>query len=201
MGDRPGSPMRLLLVLVTVLLVTQDWAGNLTDREALKQELFVQKLASKLFLNTRHGNRMKREITSIQHPSSSYQSDGTSKGGVMASKNGHCSRKSFKINFDEIGWTHILAPKEIEYFFCEGVCDPLTVGPRVFTTSAAFVLYKLGLSPNTVIDGSCCSPSHLTSIELLVQTQPTSWDITDNPMDNLEVKSVFDTEKSNHLIY
>ena len=110
MSDRPESPMRLLLVLVTVTL---GWAGNLTDREVLKQELFVQKLASKLFLNTRylqysgqniyenynpkirHGSRMKREITSIQHPSSSYHSDGTmkgSKGGVMASKNGHCSR-------------------------------------------------------------------------------------------------------------
>jgi len=181
--------MRLLLVLVTVTL---GWAGNLTDREVLKQELFVQKLASKLFSNTRHGSRMKREITSIQHPSSSYHSDGTMKGGVMASKNGHCSRRSFKINFDEIGWTHILAPKEIEYFYCEGVCDPLTVGPRVFTTSAAFVLYKLGLSPNTVIDGSCCSPSHLTSIELLVQTQPSSWDITENPMDNLEVITIPD---------
>ena len=43
----------------------------------------------------RHGSRMKREITSIQHPSSSYHSDGTmkgSRGGVMGSKNGHCSR-------------------------------------------------------------------------------------------------------------
>ena len=30
---------------------------------------------------------------------------------------------------------------QIEYFYCEGMCDPITVGPRVFTTSAAFVLY------------------------------------------------------------
>ena len=51
MSDRPESPMRLLLVLVTVTL---GWAGNLTDREVLKQELFVQKLASKLFLNPRY---------------------------------------------------------------------------------------------------------------------------------------------------
>ena len=51
MSDRPESPMRLLLVLVTVTL---SWAGNLTDREVLKQELFVQKLASKLFLSPRY---------------------------------------------------------------------------------------------------------------------------------------------------
>ena len=25
-----------------------------------------------------------------------------------------CGRKSFKINFDEIGWNHILAPKEVK---------------------------------------------------------------------------------------
>ena len=47
---------------------------------------------------------------------------------------------------------------------------------------------KLGMSSNTPIDGSCCSPSHLTSIELLVQTKPFSWDMTDNPMENLEVR-------------
>ena len=98
---------------------------------------------------------------------------------------------------------------QIEYFYCEGVCDPVTVGPRVFTTSAAFVLYvsstssiaisyllpgvqKLGLSPGAVIDGSCCSPSHLSSLELLVQTQPDSWDVTDNPMANLEVVTIPD---------
>ena len=42
--------MRRLLVLITVTL---SWAENLTDREVLKQELFVQKLASKLFSNKR----------------------------------------------------------------------------------------------------------------------------------------------------
>lgn len=78
----------------------------------------------------------------------------------------------------------------------------------MFTTSAAFVLYvsteyyryllpptwlqKLGLSPGSVIDGSCCSPSHLSSLELLVQTQPDSWDVTDNPMANLEVVTIPD---------
>ena len=42
--------MRRLLVFITVTL---SWAENLTDREVLKQELFVQKLASKLFSNIR----------------------------------------------------------------------------------------------------------------------------------------------------
>ena len=53
-------------------------------------------------------------------------------------------------------------------------------------------MQKLGLSPGTVIDGSCCSPSHLSSLELLVQTQPDSRDVTDNPEANLELAYIPD---------
>jgi len=190
--------MKLFIISITLAAATFSYK-NMTDREVLKQEIFVQKLASKMNHHLRQRN--KRDISSIQHPPHlTEQFQPFSKKEKVPSlhnlmeedENTHCTRRSIKINFDDIGWTHILAPKEIEYYYCVGVCDPITVGPKVFTTSAAFVLYKLGLSPNTVIDASCCSPSHLTGIELLVQTQPDDWETMENPMDNLEVITIPD---------
>ena len=59
---------------------------------------------------------MKREITSIQHPQSLFAKDYKAKqdpSSLMEPTNGHCARKSFTVNFDEIGWSHILAPKQV----------------------------------------------------------------------------------------
>ena len=55
------------------------------------------------------------------------------------------------------------------------------------------LLQKLGLSSVTEIDSACCSPSHLTSIELLVDTRPDLQPgaLTDT-MENLEVITVPD---------
>ena len=51
-------------------------------------------------------------------------------------------------------------------------------------------MQKLGLSNNSVVDSPCCSPSHLTSAELLVDTRP---DLPYNdPLDNLEVITIPD---------
>ena len=56
------------------------------------------------------------------------------------------------------------------------------------------LLQKLGLSSMTVIDSACCSPSHLSSIELLVDTRPDLQYVAlaDNTMDNLEVITIPD---------
>ena len=56
------------------------------------------------------------------------------------------------------------------------------------------MLQKLGLSSMTVIDSACCSPSHLSSIELLVDTRPDLQYVAlaDNTMDNLEVITIPD---------
>jgi len=195
--------MKLLILLFSITITVMTMANkNLTDREILKQEIFVQKLASRLN-QLQPQLRKKREITSIQNPSPEMLE--TFKQLTTNQKNGHshlsfyephgCSKKSIKINFDDIGWHHILAPKEIEYFYCEGLCDPVTVGPRIFTTSAAFVLYKLGLNPDSVVDGSCCSPSHLSAIELLVRNVPEDemeWGGMEDTMSNLEVITIPD---------
>jgi len=195
-----------LLILAIAMTITVIMANfetkNLTDREILKQEIFVQRLASRLN-HLQPNQRKKREITGIHNPSPEMLEKFQQLS--MNQKNGQshlpplephaCGKKSIKINFDDIGWNHILAPKEIEYFYCEGFCDPVTVGPRIFTTSAAFVLYKLGLTPNSVVDGSCCSPSHLSPIELLVRNVPEEemeWGGRVDTMNNLEVITIPD---------
>ena len=60
--------------------------------------------------------RNKREITDISNPSrmlseeAGRQNSGGDRGGL-------CSRKTLRINLDDIGWTHILAPKEGKPYF------------------------------------------------------------------------------------
>ena len=73
--------------------------------------------------------RSKREITSISNPPgfSFDEANGLgSLGGLAepqgeveskASVTGPCSRQSVTINFEEIGWTHILAPREVSCEF------------------------------------------------------------------------------------
>ena len=65
--------------------------------------------------------RKKREIEAVQAPTLEefeaklkrhhQKKEVAGLGGVDP---GHCSRKSIIVNFDEIGWTHILAPKEVK---------------------------------------------------------------------------------------
>ena len=69
--------------------------------------------------------RSKREITSISNPPSFSveEADVTGWLGGLVEPLGEleseprvsrpCSRQSVRINFEEIGWTHILAPKEV----------------------------------------------------------------------------------------
>ena len=76
--------------------------------------------------------RSKREITSISNPPSYSLEEANvigSRGGLVeppgeleskASVTGPCSRQSVRINFEEIGWTHILAPREVSPPHC---CD------------------------------------------------------------------------------
>ena len=61
-------------------------------------------------------------------------------------------------------------------------------------TDQDLLLQKLGLSSVTKIDSACCSPSHLTSVELLVDTRPDLQYVAlaDNTMDNLEVITIPD---------
>ena len=53
------------------------------------------------------------------------------------------------------------------------------------------VLQKLGMSGNTVLDSACCSPNHLSSLELLV-TKHNQEINQDNPLSNLEVITIPD---------
>ena len=84
--NRPGSAQARTLCTKTCLKII------------LKSKVFQilkRKQLYNLSKQIRQGSRMKREITSIQHPTSSYHSDGTmkgSKGGVLGAKNGHCAR-------------------------------------------------------------------------------------------------------------
>ena len=55
------------------------------------------------------------------------------------------------------------------------------------------MLQKLGLSSVTVIDSACCSPSHLASVELLVDTRPDlQYAAVSDSLDNLEVITIPD---------
>ena len=53
--------------------------------------------------------RYRREITDISNPSGILSEEPVR----QTSTPGLCSRKTVRINFDDIGWTHILAPKEV----------------------------------------------------------------------------------------
>ena len=104
-------------------------------------------------------SRSKREIVDI-----SDSENWNAEESLSAPVTGQCSRHSVKINFEDIGWTHILAPKQvslsieqlieyqltsdgkIDYYYCEGDCQPVRVGPEVFTTSAAYILFVIRLS-------------------------------------------------------
>ena len=54
-------------------------------------------------------------------------------------------------------------------------------------------LKALGVSNRTVPASPCCSPSQLTSTELLVNTRPDlPYHVGDNPVENLEVITIPD---------
>merc|ERR1712013_338689 len=187
MRARPTSHSMIAIIMLSLSMLISS-ADKMKDMQVLKREIFLQKLAAKIDQHT--GTRMKRDIVSIHSPPPApVLISGEDEN--QSPNSGHCTIRSININFDQIGWTHILAPKQISYQYCAGVCDPVTVGPQVFTTSAAYVLYKLGMSGNTVLDSACCSPNHLSSLELLV-TKHNQEINQDNPLSNLEVITIPD---------
>ena len=119
----------LVLLAISLVFSSQD---KLTDRQVIKKEIFIQKLAAKMdnqtgwverkfwthfFLNS-FSARSKREIVSIHSPPLSPIPDpgedqNQSSISGLAEQLQHCSLRSIIINFDMIGWTHILAPKEV----------------------------------------------------------------------------------------
>ena len=54
------------------------------------------------------------------------------------------------------------------------------------------MLQKLGLSGHTVLDSACCSPNHLSPLELLVTGHNLAQVDEDNPLSNLEVITIPD---------
>ena len=48
------------------------------------------------------------------------------------------------------------------------------------------------MSGNTVVDSSCCSPNHLSPLELLVKGPNEEDENPDNPLSNLEVITIPD---------
>eukprot|EP00091_Calanus_sinicus_P008369 TRINITY_DN20439_c0_g1_i1.p1 TRINITY_DN20439_c0_g1~~TRINITY_DN20439_c0_g1_i1.p1 ORF type:complete len:141 (-),score=35.78 TRINITY_DN20439_c0_g1_i1:65-463(-) len=118
-----SAHMLVALVLLTISAVLAS-SDNLTDRQVIKKEIFIQRLAAKIDSHTRVRN--KREIVSIHSPplppmpNPGEDQNQSSISGVDEQQQ-HCSMRSITVNFDTIGWTHILAPKEISYHYCE-VC-------------------------------------------------------------------------------
>ena len=122
----------LVLLAISILLASSD---NLSDRQVIKKEIFIQKLAAKMDTQIRWvkdhlksysvsrnvyhlSARSKREIISIHSPPlppMPYPGDDENQSSIsgLAEQQQHCSLRSLSINFDTIGWTHILAPKEV----------------------------------------------------------------------------------------
>merc|ERR1719150_1227503 len=114
--------MRLVISVSALLAVV--FSLNVSTRRTVKREIFIQQLASKIASGMER--RAKRMVPDISSPAN-LSSPGSSAG--------HCSRHSVKINFNDIGWTHILAPRQVDFYYCQGDCRPLIVGPSAFTTS------------------------------------------------------------------
>ena len=129
-----------LLIPMAVLVVLVFSRNDLSSEKILKREMFLQKLASGLSSESRQVDfnfqnvsstknifrrRSKREITSISNPPSFSVEEAKvigSRGGLVEPLgeleseprvSRPCSRQSVRINFEEIGWTHILAPREV----------------------------------------------------------------------------------------
>ena len=49
----------------------------------------------------------------------------------------HCCMDSVEIDFHDLGWKFVIAPRTVEYKFWRGSCNQELVGPSVFTSAAA----------------------------------------------------------------
>merc|ERR1712142_222828 len=98
------------VMILMAFSTTITSAENLRDMPIIKREVFLQKLAAKIDKQT--GMRMKRDIVSIHSPPPApVLIPGEDQNQSSTAQ--HCSLRSVNINFDQIGWTHILAPKEV----------------------------------------------------------------------------------------
>ena len=95
--------------------------------------------------------RMKRDIVSIHSPPPApVLIPGEDQNQSSTAQ--HCSLRSVNINFDQIGWTHILAPKEVGG--CLTFLKHKKLYLRYYTNTVRACVIRLLLGPR-------CSPHQL----------------------------------------
>jgi bone morphogenetic protein 2/4 len=78
-----------------------------------------------------------------------------------------CSRRrSLRINFQQLGMNHIIAPIAYEAYYCDGVC-PIYSSDLHETSLYSFLRNRQRLESGLKIPGACCVPTQLESLNVL----------------------------------
>ena len=133
-----------ILVRISSLPILQDYEHlALSDKRILQKEYFLQHMMSTIALqpadHVRRLNRTEMAEILLHQQSKRHKRSNTRmcSSTSRSTDKEHCCMESVEIDFHDLGWTFVLAPRTVEYKFCRGSCNPELVGPSVFTSAAA----------------------------------------------------------------
>lgn len=79
------------------------------------------------------------------------------------SKETRCCRYPLTVDFDDLGWDWVIAPKRYEASYCSGECQ-MTFLPKNVHLYLSQLSNKTGMYPGT---GMCCAPRKLSALAML----------------------------------
>ena len=136
-----------ILVRISSLPILPDYQHlAISDKSILQKEYFLQQFMSSITLQPAEQMRRlnRTEMAGIllpqqskRHKRSNTRMCSRSNRSSRSTDKEHCCMDSVEIDFHDLGWTFVLAPKTVEYKFCRGSCNTEWVGPSVFTSAAA----------------------------------------------------------------
>ncbi|MBN3279160.1 GDF2 factor, partial [Polyodon spathula] len=95
-----------------------------------------------------------------------YNEDKPPSRKKRSTKTDFCQRRSLRVDFKEIGWDWIVAPKEYEAYECKGVCS-YPLGDNLTPSKHALVQTLVHLKNPKKTAKPCCVPTKLDSISIL----------------------------------
>ncbi|RXN01602.1 Dorsalin-1 [Acipenser ruthenus] len=95
-----------------------------------------------------------------------YDEDKPPSRRKRSTKPDFCQRRSLRVDFKEIGWDWIVAPKEYEAYECKGVCS-YPLGDNLTPSKHALVQTLVHFKNPKKTAKPCCVPTKLDSISIL----------------------------------
>ena len=133
-----------ILVRISSLPILQDYQHLvISDKRILQKEYFLKQMMFSIALQpadqVRRLNRTEMAEILLHQQSKRHKRSNTrmcSRSSRSTHKE-YCCMESVDIDFHDLGWKFVIAPRTVEYKFCRGSCNQELVGPSVFTSAAA----------------------------------------------------------------